>query len=138
MEMVNVVKIILVSHNQLAAGMKHAVEMIAGTQPQLSAYGLMPGQKPDDVVAQIAKTLPAEEPVLILADLVGGSMCNACMALLVHANVQLIGGMNLALVLQLVLAQQFDQDSLQHIMQQAQQGIQEVKLQKVTEDDPFF
>ena len=132
------VKIILVSHNQLATGMKHAVEMIAGAQPQLTAYGLMPGQKPDDIVAEIAMTLPEKEPVLILADLIGGSMCNACMSLLTRDNVRLIGGMNLALILQVVLATDFNDASLAHMIVNAQAGIKPVSLKKVADDDAFF
>lgn len=128
-------KIILISHNKLAQGMRQAVEMIAGPQKNLTAYGLMVGQRPDDVIASFADQLPRDEQVLILADFVGGSMCNAAMALLQRPNVRLIGGMNMGLVLQLVLEPTADID---HVISSAREGLKEVKLAKVESDGNFF
>lgn len=128
-------KILLISHNSLAKGLAKAVEMIAGPQENLAAYALMPGENPDDIVAGFAKDLPSDEPVLILADLVGGSMCNAAMALLKRPNVRLIGGMNMALVLQLVLN---PDANLDHVIQSARDSLQEVRLTPVHAENDFF
>ncbi|KRL11383.1 PTS sugar transporter subunit IIA [Schleiferilactobacillus perolens] len=130
-------RIIFISHNKLAEGMQKAVEMIAGPQPHVESYGLMPGQRPDDIVAHIRQSIKADEQVLILADLVGGSMCNAAMTLLDLPNVQLIGGMNLALALQVVLTPPASADEINHVIKQAQTNVQHVILKKV-KDDSFF
>ncbi|MCH4169920.1 MAG: PTS mannose transporter subunit IIA [Lactobacillus sp.] len=128
-------RIIFISHNQLAVGLKAAVEMIAGPQKQLEAHGLMPGEKPDDIIQQIRQTIQPEQQVLILADLVGGSMCNAAMALLDLPNVTLLGGMNLALALQVVLTPPQSDKEIEHVLDQAKTNLQHVVLKKVANND---
>ena len=129
-------RIILVSHNQLAPGMKAAVEMIAGPQANLEAYGLMPGDQP--IIHAIKATITADQDVLVLADIVGGSMCNAAMKLLNLPNVRLVGGMNLALVLQIVLAPPTDAAALAHVIDQAQASLHPVIIQQTSDDDFFL
>ncbi|GEK05615.1 PTS sugar transporter subunit IIA [Schleiferilactobacillus harbinensis] len=128
-------RIIFISHNKLAAGMKAAVEMIAGQQDNLEAYGLMPGQNPDEIISHLRTTITPDEHVLILADLVGGSMCNAAMALLNLPNVKLLGGMNLALALQVVLTPPKTDDEIDHMLDQAKTNLEHVVLKKVTNND---
>ena len=130
-------RIILVSHNQLAPGMKKAVEMIAGPQANLEAYGLMPGNQPDAIIAGIRKTITADQEVLILADIVGGSMCNAAMTLLDLPNVRLVSGMNLALVLQVVLTPPHDQAALNKAIASAKDNLRQIVLEKA-QDEEFF
>ncbi|MCI1894363.1 MAG: PTS mannose transporter subunit IIA [Lactobacillus sp.] len=131
-------RIILVSHNQLAPGMKAAVEMIAGPQANLEAYGLMPGDQPETIIHAIKTTITADQDVLVLADIVGGSMCNAAMKLLNLPNVRLVGGMNLALVLQIVLAPPTDAAALAHVIDQAQASLHPVIIQQTSDDDFFL
>lgn len=130
-------RIILVSHNQLALGMKAAVEMIAGPRANLEAHGLMPGELPDAIITKLRQTITADQDVVILADIVGGSMCNAAMALLDLPNVRLVGGMNLALVLQLVLASPTDPVPLSKAIKNAKKDVREVVLE-LNADDDFF
>lgn len=128
-------RIIFLSHNQLAAGMKAAVEMIAGPQTNLEAHGLMPGHKPDEIINALRKTITPDQNVIILADLVGGSMCNAAMALLNLPNVTLIGGMNLAMALQTVLTPPKNDEDIATMVAQAQANVQHVVLKKVVNND---
>lgn len=91
-------QLIFISHNKLAAGVKTALEMIAGPQ-EVSTYGLMPGEKPDDRVKEIEAKMNADTNYLILADLLGGSMANSAVSLISRPNVKMITGLNLALAL---------------------------------------
>ncbi|OAU22585.1 PTS sugar transporter subunit IIA [Lacticaseibacillus rhamnosus] len=70
-------QIFFISHNKLAEGVLAAVKMIAGNQIDATAYGLMPGQNPEDKVNEIEAKIADDSHVLILADLFGGSMANA-------------------------------------------------------------
>jgi PTS system mannose-specific IIA component len=96
--------IVLVSHGPLAQGMKEAAEMIVGPQEYFLAIGMEPAADLDDLrgrienaVAQIGGSTNA----LVLADLMGGSPCNAS-AYLAAANTQVICGVNLPMMLEVL------------------------------------
>lgn len=131
-------RIILISHNRLAEGMKRAVEMIAGPQANLECLGLMPGEQPDALIDIFKQTIQPEQNIIILADIVGGSMCNAAMALLPLPNVRIIGGMNLALVLEVVLATPQTEAEIQHVIESASQNMHEVQLVANQEQEEDF
>ncbi|WP_334332204.1 PTS sugar transporter subunit IIA [Companilactobacillus sp. HBUAS59544] len=132
-------QVILISHNKLAEGILSAAKMIAGDQIEAKAYGLMPGENPQDKVKQIEKELDPEAHTLILADLFGGSMANAAIPLSVKDNVRLITGLNLALALQVILEHPWSDAEIEKTIGRAQENIQEVKVDaKADEDESFF
>lgn len=93
-------KLILVSHGKLSEGMAYSVQMICGQNPDLSFYGMMPGEHYTEIVETIRR-LATENPdtqYIIIADFLGGSVCNGCTELIVLPNVKLVSGMNLGLV----------------------------------------
>ena len=98
-------QVVLVSHNKLAEGMTGTVEMIFGKVDGLSHFCLTPdgnvvelGQK----VRELALA-HADEQTVVVADLMGGSVCNQCMQELYDLdNVKIVAGMSLPLVLGIV------------------------------------
>lgn len=100
-------KVILVSHGKLSEGMMHSVQMIVGKNESLSCYGMMPGEHysiiVDDIETEAKENLDTQ--YIIIADLFGGSVCNGCTALINLANVKLISGMNMGLVIEMLLAE---------------------------------
>lgn len=99
-------KMILVSHGKLSAGMLHSVQMIVGENPDISCMGMMPGEHYQPMVDEVERLLK-ENPdtqYLVVADLLGGSVCNGMTALTDYPNMKLIAGMNMGLVINLLLA----------------------------------
>lgn len=99
-------KMILVSHGKLSAGMLHSVQMIVGENPDISCMGMMPGEHYQPMVDEVERLLK-ENPdtqYLVVADLLGGSVCNGMTALTGYPNMKLIAGMNMGLVINLLLA----------------------------------
>lgn len=99
-------KIILVSHGKLSEGMLHSVQMIVGEHPDLSCMGMLPGEHYQPMVDAVERLL-RENPdtqYLVVADLLGGSVCNGMMTLAGYPNMTLIAGMNMGLVINLLLA----------------------------------
>ena len=99
-------KIILVSHGQLSAGMLHSMQMIVGENPDISCMGMLPGehyQPMVDAVEQQLKEHP-DTQYIVVADLLGGSVCNGMTALTGYSNMKLVAGMNMGLVVNLLLA----------------------------------
>ncbi|MBS5285103.1 MAG: hypothetical protein KHY46_14820 [Clostridiales bacterium] len=98
-------KIILVSHGMLASGMCHSVQMIIGEREDLTFFGMMPGehyQPMVDAVEREAVSHP-DTQYIVIADLLGGSVCNGMTTLTGHENIKLIAGMNMGLVIGLLL-----------------------------------
>lgn len=138
--MVKQYKIFLVSHNKLAEGVLAAVEMIAGKQHDLRAWGLMPGENPDSVAEKIQTEISSESHVVILADLYGGSMANAVVKLSTLENVKLVTGLNLALALQTVLECPWSEQEIEKVINRSKDNIKEIKLEELNaeNDDNFF
>ena len=98
-------KLILASHGLLAAGMKDTVAMIIG-ESDVSCLSLEPGHHPDELKQQL-ETMVKEAPdidFIILCDVFGGSVANALMHLCTYANVHVVTGMNLGLVISIATA----------------------------------
>lgn len=101
-------RVVLVSHDGLAEGMLGAVHMICGEVEGLSALGL----EPDGSVAELSQKVRAiaqenaDQQVIIIADLMGGSPCNNCVISLADLpclpNVRILAGMSLPLVLSVI------------------------------------
>ena len=99
-------KIILVSHGKLSAGMLHSVQMIVGENPDVSCMGMLPGEHYQPMVDEVERQLK-ENPdtqYIVVADLLGGSVCNGMTTLTGYPNIKLIAGMNMGLVISLILS----------------------------------
>lgn len=119
--------IVLVTHGQLADGLKNAAEMIVGPQEHFRAIGMGPASDLDDLRKEIEEAVAevgGPEETLVLADLMGGSPANASSYLAV-AGTQVICGANLPMLLE-VLTQR-DSVSVQALaaiaMQAAREGV---------------
>lgn len=100
------IKILLASHGNLAAGMLSSLELILGKQENvevLCAY--VDGE--DNVgprVESFIKSIKENEQWIVFTDLFGGSINNEFMKYLNYSNIRLICGMSLPLVMSAVLS----------------------------------
>lgn len=79
--------------------------MIIGEREDLTFFGMMPGehyQPMVDAVEREAVSHP-DTQYIVIADLLGGSVCNGMTTLTGHENIKLIAGMNMGLVIGLLL-----------------------------------
>lgn len=118
-------RIILASHGSLAEGMLSAVEMIAGKQENIQAYGLDTYQTPEKVREKVVENMMAhvDDSFIILCDIKCGSIHNILVELCAQDQVCLISGMNLALVLTLAISQGMNKEQLLHSLQEAKDNI---------------
>lgn len=133
-------KIVLASHSNLAQGMKDTAEFIMGKQENLSAITAYVDEKVD-FSAQLTALISemAEEPIIFISDLLGGSVNRVITETIVGKENQfLIAGMNLPLVLEIV-SMSFSaepakiKEQLQQVIVTATSG---VKLIEVNPDQP--
>jgi fructoselysine/glucoselysine PTS system EIIA component len=96
-------KLYLVSHGNLATGMKNSIEMIIGEKENLKAFNLMPGESPEDITAKIKSEFNDKDEFVIISDIQSGSIHNASLQLCTLDNVYLVSGMISMLVLEILL-----------------------------------
>lgn len=103
-------RIVLVSHGELAQGMMSSLEMIAGKQPHVTAMGAYMQDSPDitKTLLSMASELGEGDEMVIVTDLLGGSVNNEASQLRTIPNTFVVSGMNLGLVLSLALSDEKD------------------------------
>lgn len=125
-------KFFIISHNEFANGLKAALEMIAGPQNNLYAWGLMPGTHPNQIIAEVKEAMTKEDEIVILGDMAGGSLCNAAMPLTLLPNVTMVVGVNLPMAMEIILMQCTKKEEIDLILKNARKGMQilELKLEE--------
>jgi mannose PTS system EIIA component len=102
--------VLLISHGNMAAGMKDSVTMIVGEQDKFETLSLNPGQDINQLKTDLfncSKSLDSGKGVLIFVDLYGASPYNASMRCVPQwrefgINVKVITGMSLPMVINAV------------------------------------
>lgn len=138
-------KIVLVSHGELSHGMYHSLQMIIGKNDNLYHLKMMPGEHYSvvcDEVEKMAKENP-ETQFIVVADLLGGSVCNGCIPLIENENIKLVSGMNMGLVIELLFAPApMSNQDIQEKIEACKDGIVLVSNEYINSqdqsDDDFF
>ncbi len=134
-------KIILVSHGKLAEGMLHSVRMIVGENPDISCMGMLPGEHYQPMVEAVEQQVK-ENPdtqYLVVADLLGGSVCNGMSVLTHYPNLKLIAGMNMGLVIGLLLTPGvLTDEEIEEKIREAKDMNRRVVLEKAAEENEDF
>ncbi|MGC6767525.1 PTS mannose/fructose/sorbose transporter subunit IIAB [Enterococcus sp. LJL51] len=100
--------IVLISHGEMAEGIKSSLEMIVGQQEQVHTVSLRPdGDNIQFENELLLKMKALNKPVLILADLGGGTPCNvAAKHYMEEEEVDILAGMSLPMVIEAAVNQQ--------------------------------
>lgn len=97
---------VLMSHGKLSCGMKHTVEMIIGETPNLHCIGMDPDEGVEKLLTDLNKLMGnyPDSKFVLITDLFGGSVNNRVFELFQsNTNVEIVTGMNLSMVIELVL-----------------------------------
>lgn len=94
---------IVASHGRFAEGILDSVRLITGELENVRCYGayLDPEENVEQTVADMLAEYPLEDEVVVVTDIMGGSVCNQFIRHMGRANFHLIAGMNLALLLEM-------------------------------------
>ena len=102
--------LVLVSHGKFAEGLKNTLSMFAGQREDVIAAGLLDNATAEQFAVtfeEIIQPITAEDEIVVLADIVGGSPLTTALNVLGNkgylANTVVMGGMNLPLALTTVL-----------------------------------
>ena len=99
-------KVIVVSHGSYARGLVDTVQMIAGKQEDLEAFGLESEESVDTLKEKIRQSIEQasqEEEILILTDIFYGSPFNTVISLMSEYDLYHVTGINLPLMMEVVM-----------------------------------
>ncbi len=122
--------IIITSHGDLARGMLETTKLFLGEDiKQVEAVCLKPEDNPDefvDVLKEACKRVDSGDGVLVFCDLLFGSPCN-CMARILDEKIDVITGMNLPMVLEVMTSREFGDVDVANLCNTGKDGIAELK-----------
>jgi fructoselysine and glucoselysine-specific PTS system IIA component len=100
-------KFLIVSHGEFAGGMRSALELIAGVQPEVVVLQAYVGEN-KSVEEELGGILGDGAEWVVFTDVLGGSVTNQVLrtaaGLGIMDSVHVVAGMNLPLVIDVVLA----------------------------------
>lgn len=121
-------QILIATHGKMASGIRYTAEMIAGASDTITTIDAYVHAE-DDVEKQFEEYFNShrEDRILVVTDLMGGSVNQKLMGYVEPDRVSLITGMNLPLLVQLLFAEENITDAqLQEYVEEARQELQMV------------
>lgn len=134
-------KMLLISHGHFASGIKSSLEMITGKQDWIDvcdAYTTEAFDLENWSKAYLEKHA-FEGRLVVVTDVFGGSVNNAFTLLQHHYSFELVTGMNLALLLELVANKEhLTEDVIRNLVDGSKDFIQYIEKQDIEiEEDDF-
>ncbi|MFL0252730.1 PTS sugar transporter subunit IIA [Clostridium neuense] len=133
-------KIILASHSYLSKGMKYSVEKILGKQENLDFICAYVEDR--DLGEEVRKKIllrDENDEIIIITDILGGSVNNELSKLLREKNIYLVTGMNLQLVIEILISNsQNIEELIENAIEESKKGIIFYNKQKVQIEDEDF
>lgn len=134
-------KIIIVSHGDMAQGMKDTLEMIAGSQENIFALSMKADENPDHISSRVMEIYNgniSEDSYLIASDLPGGSVNTAMMQFLKQKNTYLVSGVNLVFLLEYLFSDEPDTEvAIDTAISSAREALKHIRIEtnKINEED---
>ena len=119
-------RIVLAGHGTLPDALLATAELVCGPLADVTAVDLEPDETPDRYAEQLRAAIGHDgRPVLVLADLLGGTPYNVAAAIVRRSTrVACVAGANLAMVVEAVLATEPLSDSLiERLVEVGRRGI---------------
>ncbi len=113
--------LVIVTHGRLAEELINALEHVVGVQANITAVCIGPDDDMEQRRAHILETVDQAEEgngVMLLTDMFGGTPSNLAISIMDRANVEVIAGVNLPMLIKLASVRQVE--SLEEAAQSAQ------------------
>ena len=96
--------LVVVTHGRLAAEFRAALEHVVGPQDQLETISIGPDddmeQRRNDILSAVTK-VDDGTGVIVLTDMFGGTPSNLAISVMENANVEVVAGVNLPMLIKL-------------------------------------
>lgn len=135
-------KIFLSSHGHMASGIKSSLDILIGNTEKITVFDAYVDERNvKDVLESFYETVSADDEVLLLSDLYGGSVNQVMFTFLNRPNTRLVSGVNLALVLELAIKETVSDSELEELVENSRMMMKVVKMEALADDnesDEFF
>ena len=114
---------VLVTHGRLAKELVAALEHVVGPQPNISVVCIDPNDDMEQRRVQILESVASADEgngVVLLTDMFGGTPSNLAISIMDKANVEVIAGVNLPMLIKLASVR--ETDSLTEAVTSAQEA----------------
>lgn len=128
-------QILIATHGKMASGIRYTAELIIGKSEEITTIDAYVNQE-DDIQAQFRKYFEAHrnDKIYVFTDLMGGSVNQKLMEYAKADNITLITGMNLAVLIQVMMADEnITENEIQQYIEAARQELQLVNVGKKEE-----
>ncbi|MBY0281892.1 MAG: PTS sugar transporter subunit IIA [Alphaproteobacteria bacterium] len=115
--------LVIITHGELAKSFVLSLELIAGPQQNIEAICIKPEDDMDQQRSNILNAIKAVDQnkgVILLTDLFGGTPSNLALSILGLENIEVIGGVNLPMLVKLISLR--PKATLQEAVEQAQEA----------------
>lgn len=135
--------IIVATHGNFAKGILDSIKLICGEQKNMTYFcayvdGDMENGETEitSKLIELLDSFPKDDEIVVLVDLLGGSVCNEFIKLTGHRPFHLIAGLNLGLLMQFVFApDDLTLDKIEEIINNARESIVYVNQLVDTNDE---
>ncbi len=127
----------------MASGIESTLSILAGDTSKLTVFdAYLDETSVQDHLDEFYSSLAAEDEVLLMSDIVGGSVNTAMCQYLDRPNTVLVAGVNLAFVLQMMFEESLDVERIDEVLEESRMGMQRIEFTKSeeteTSDEDFF
>lgn len=130
-------KIFLASHGKMASGIENTLGVLVGNTEKLTVYNAYVDESTiHEAVAEFLKDIESET-VLFISDIYGGSVNQNLMQYLDKENRYLVAGANLAFILEAMLKDDLDKESIDNLIESSKNAMQQVVIDNTEIDDDF-
>ena len=115
------VGLVVASHGRLAEELVATAQQIVGELPQVATCTIDPACAPDDIrgrIREAVKQVDQGQGVIVFADLIGGTACTQSLSLCRQANMEVVTGVNLPMLLKASSLRQGDAPPLAELAHQ--------------------
>lgn len=94
--------LVIVTHSRLAEEFRVALEHIVGPQEQLATLCIEPEDEPEgrrDEILSLIREVDTGEGAVLMTDMFGGTPSNLAISVLEEANVEVVAGVNLPMLI---------------------------------------
>lgn len=107
-------RILLATHGEFATGILSALELLLGKSDNVQALCAYvdPVENFSEKVERIVSGIEEGDELIVITDILGGSVNNEFMRYLDHSNLHLISGLNLPMLIELALNQEPDTEQM--------------------------
>lgn len=119
-------KYLIATHGEFSKGIIDSVQLIIGEDTAIDYFCMTKSKSSEDAAEEVKQYLAnvEEEPLIVLTDVFGGSVANLFTECLLEGyDFQLVTGVNLPMLLNLLLSEGSIEERISHSLEEAKKGI---------------